>query len=215
MIVFRNIWVCFSPLFLSYVLVASCGSDSSSKKQATIDGTWESSCVNEDSVFKRKSVSFGQGGSYSFSEISFDDPACQTNQLTSFTSEGTYKTVSDRTSDGFIDVDLTPAELSLSVISASLATTYISNGYCGYFDWQANTVKDVAGKICTIAGSGFRFAEKELVTNQVVQLVDNNLFLGRDFLKKNSVRPEATASVSFGNTDRLLLTDGILLEEAE
>lgn len=205
--VFRNTLVSFSSLVLSYLLVVSCGSDSSSKKQATIDGTWESSCVSEDSVFKRKSVSFGQGGSYSYSEISFDDPACQTNQLTSFTSEGTYTTVSDRTSEGFIDIDLTPADLSLSVISAALATTYITNGYCGYFDWQANIVKDVAGKICTIAGSGFRFAEAELVTNQVVQLADNSLFLGRDFLKKNGTRPQATASVSFGNTDRLLLRE--------
>ena len=91
------------------------------------------------------------------------------------------------------------------MISAALATTYIANGYCGYFDWQANTVKNVAGKVCTIAGSGFSFAETGTVTNQVVQLVDNNLFLGRDFLKKNGVRPQATASVSFGNTDRLLL----------
>lgn len=191
----KNITALIATLFLVY----ACGEDSESVSDVKLQltGNWSTNCNVEGSVFKRKQISFVENNSYLFSETSFEDSQCQTNPIATVSSEGTYENLSELKSEETADIDLIPDQVSLTVNAASWASTYISLGYCGFYDWQSGQTKQVSGRDCSANGNTVSFANANEEHLQTIFLAGDSLYLGQGFLEQRSERPLSTSSFVF------------------
>jgi hypothetical protein len=191
-----------TALFVAFFWVYACGEDSNSASdvQLKLTGNWSTSCNIEGSIFKRKQISFLENSSYTFSETSFEDAQCETNPIATVSSEGSYENVSNLKLEENADIDLVPDQVSLTVNAASWATTYISLGYCGFYDWQSGQTKQVSGRDCSANGSTVSFANAKEDHLQTFFLAGDSLYLGKGFLEQIFERPTSTSSFVFSKT---------------
>ena len=175
-------------LFLAGLSLAlfSCSSNSSTSSTAStteVEGTWITSCFQSGSYYRIQTITIT--GTDVVAKYEFHtDSSCSTDYLFY---EDTYSSLAIGDSVTFSSGS-TGHKFSLNVVSfkttlqvASLVSASNTASYCGFSDWELNTVKDYTGK--TVSSILYPVANTTFLG--MYKLVGNNLFLG-DFISTGS-----------------------------